>query len=137
MTEQKTLQKKKEKERMPVVKSLKNIFKSCIGKENRITRRQLFIQLFGSPNSYNKHEVWWLWTVMKRGITYLRRNTYYFVVPIREENDWAYFIPKTQEDTKTYHEILTNHIVKTKEMKQRCNRAIELKFWQKVIDEEK
>jgi len=111
---------------------LKDLFRNHIGRENEISRKNLFETVFGKVSNYNNLEIFYLWSRLKIDMNWLRRTTNYFIGCRKMETGWKYFVVKDHFDIEYYTEMLKRNIKKTNYMIGRAKKAVEKKFYKKL-----
>ena len=118
--------------REDLTEKLKRIFRKHIGREDSITKLQLYNAIFGDPSYYDPYELWYNWNRIRQGMNWLRRTTKFFIVSMKdtEHNSiWRYCVVKDDIDGEPYKELLANNRKRMSYMIGRCNKAIDEKFW--------
>ena len=126
--------------RNELCEEIKNIMKPHIGRSNYITRRELFIKLFGPPENYSEYKIFFLWDIVKKSFNWLRRTSNYFIIsmPIKvskhsiQTSTYGYFIVKDNEDALIYINQLRKSIKKMWYMIGRCQKAVKEKFYKEL-----
>jgi hypothetical protein len=144
MPEQKLKQKKKEekeekKEMIIMVRperqeKLKELFKDHIGTDEEISQTQIFKHLYGDPSNYSDIQIFYLWSMIKQDMNWLRKTTKYFIGSRHTELGWRYFIIKDASDAEFYKKTLGNTIKKCHYMIRRCEKAVRDQFWKGLDD---
>lgn len=119
--------------RKELQQKLYNFMKRHIGARKSVTKKQIFVVLFGEVEQYTNLEVFYLWQYAKRIMNWMRRTTKMFIVSKRNDKfipaQWRYYVVKTQKDAKPYIELMKNLKKKADYMASRCDTAVEEEWW--------
>lgn len=110
------------------VEKIKSIFKDRIGEENAICSWELFSKMFGNPNLHDLFKREFLWNMLRKMVTYLRNNTYFFIICY--EDKW--FIPKCESEGAYFTNKCKKEIGGLKNSIKRCNNYIKNEEWKKI-----
>lgn len=131
----------KEKEKVMTIlsrierqKKLKELFRNHIGTENEISQKVIFNTLYGDPSNYSDIQIFYLWSMIRHDMNWLRRTTKYFIGSRSTERGWRYFIIKDASDADYYKKTLRNTIKKCNYMIGRCEKAVKDQFWKGLDD---
>jgi hypothetical protein len=103
-----------------------------IGRDNAISKRNVFKHFFGSPENYNQYQQAYLWQKLLAVMGYVRRKTKCFIVGEHKATDYYFFVAKTQTDANIYIKRAEDSINGLKGMQKRVQRAVDEKWFVKV-----
>ena len=136
------LQKKKQKKELQkfqrielsinaLAKRLLKIMRSHVGRENSLSRSQLFFKVYGHPESYfTTLQLIALWTLLKRAMHRCRQRTKCFITNEYKKGNYHYFVVKDWQDAQVYDRIVKRTIKALNGMNARCQKAVEEEWWQ-------
>lgn len=106
------------------------IFKNHIGRDNAITRGQLFKRLF-KRNELDTLEDWLRFEFVKKAMHLCRQRTKCFIGSRHEHGVWNYFVVNSERDAQYYVDILNKNIKRMRVMQQRAVKAGREKWGEK------
>lgn len=137
---QELIQKAKEKvvttDLNELVKKILELMKKHIGKHNKISRRQLFIKVYGQePELFSELQEFMLWELIKRAMHRCRQRTKAFIVSQLEKQSqysasdniggvWYYWVAEDVSDFHIYRDNINRNIKAMRRMVGRCEKAI-------------
>jgi hypothetical protein len=105
-----------------------------IGKDNGVSKRNLFKHFFGIPENYNTYQQMYLWSKLLTVMGYVRRNTKCFIVSEHRATDYYFFVARYQTDANVYIKGADERIIGLNNMKKRAQKAIDEK-WYAVVEQ--
>lgn len=146
MQKQKTVQKKKKERKQivvmtnirDVINNLLKMMKKHIGKENKISHRQLFKKVYGmNPEEVSELHEWMLWEFIKRAMHRLRQRTKCFIVSKQIPTSrfsrggvWHYWVAQDMEDFIVYRNNIERNVKAMRAMVNKCHKAVRDKWYQ-------
>lgn len=125
-----------------ITEKLKKIFCNAVGFENSLTIDEIYIDVFGTaPTS----KLEWMYNCMRisHTISYLKKNTYYFIVGRSFKGEYRYYVLKTQQEADYYKAKIDSRIEAFNRLKERADKAVKEQFYfrlkgnQKQIEDNK
>lgn len=102
-----------------------------IGINKSITRRKLFVVVFGVEESKLKPlNQFLLKDLLYQAITYLRKKTNCFIVAHRTPKGWEYFIPTTMAELKTYKRYTAERIKSLQDLEKRAEKSVRERWYE-------
>lgn len=104
-----------------------------IGKDNAISKRNIFKHFFGIPDNYNQYQQMYLWGKLLTVMSYVRRKTKCFIVSEHRSTDYYFFVAKNQSDANVYIKGADERIMGLKNMQKRAQKAVD-EGWHKIVE---
>ncbi len=101
-----------------------SVLPKCIGRENAITKEEIFKKVF--KESYVETPRHWLmWDFIRKGLHHCRKFSKCFV--ISEGVDWTriYYIPVNDDEMRPYQDQMDSLIQRCRAMKRKAKKAID------------
>ena len=110
---------------------LLGIMANHIGQENKISQRDLFMELFHIEMDINgRFAHWGWWEFTKKAMHYCRVNTKCFIVAVKDkQHQYSYCVVKDMKDLTDYANLLTDSIRRMKAMMLKGEKAVEEKWY--------
>jgi hypothetical protein len=122
-----------------IIERLFVIFKKHIGEENKISRRNLFMAVYGiAPEDCTELQEWVMWEGVRRCMHKMRQRTKCFVVskcvPLsrlsaRNQGVWNYWVANSMSDHKVYEDNINRNIKAMRAMISKCEKSIKGGWW--------
>jgi len=105
-----------------------------IGRENAISKRNVFKHFFGLPENFNQYQQTFIWGKLLSVVGYIRRKTKCFVICEHRSSDYYFYVLKGQSDANVYIKQADDRIRGLRGMQARAQKAVSEKWYIKVQD---
>lgn len=140
------LQKRKTKQRITIITNIRVVTKKIliimrqhIGVERRISKLNLFRQVFNiNPEEVSEQQEWFMWELIKRAMHNCRKYTKCFIVSkifpysiysSKKQGMYCYWVANTMDDVKTYVDNLEKNIKAMRGMEVKCARSVKNRWY--------
>lgn len=123
-----------------IIQKLLELMKKHIGVEKRISKMELFKEVYGIyPEDVTELQEWIMWEMLKRAMHRMRQRTKCFIVsklfPVsqysaRNQGIWCFWVAQTMEDFWTYRNNLERNIARMRAMEKKAEKAVKEKWYQ-------
>lgn len=110
--------------RSELQKKLMSLFPKHIGRDNAITKGELYVKIWGDTENYKDYEIYFNWQRIRVSLNWIRRTTKMFIVSAPTQHNRIFYILKDWEDLKPYDTLLENNTRKMVFMRNRAANAV-------------
>lgn len=117
-----------------IAKIVLPIFNSHIGATNSITKKELFKKIYKKPLENNNLADWVRWEYLRKAMHHLRLKSNCFIVGIRGQYDYEFFIPRTEAEAQLYIKHLNNNIMKMRQLQARAIQSVRQEWYKQEFN---
>lgn len=119
----------KSKTKSEVYNNLFKVMKYHIGKDNSISRYDLFVNIYGlNPEAFDIFKRDYLWNIIKLQLKEARRNNSLFTILRGNE----IFVLKTEEERKLFHKAVDLHISGLENLQDKAKQWVLNQKWKNL-----